>query len=200
MRDLETLAVYASRAEDYLEMIGEPILRPHHSDFVDALPTGGEVLDLGCGPGKTASIFKAQGLRVDAWDASPEMVHLAKEKFGITAKCAAFDELNATEAYDGIWANCSLLHLKKTEFPDSIARIVKALRPGGVFYLGMKIGEGEARDEFGRFYAFYTLEELQNILTHAGLQVTVTRTVTEMGLAGTSSDLVFLTSQHLETN
>ena len=95
--DAETLAVYARKADAYAEMVsrGEP-----DADllaFMKAATPSGHVLDLGCGPGNSAAIMQARGFTVEAIDASPEMVALARDKFGVAAKVASFDDLDETD-------------------------------------------------------------------------------------------------------
>ncbi|RMD88504.1 MAG: SAM-dependent methyltransferase, partial [Alphaproteobacteria bacterium] len=36
-----------------------------------------------------------------------------------------------------------------------------------VLSLGLKIGEGEGRDRLGRFYSYYTIEEIEALLAAA---------------------------------
>ncbi|MCV6591402.1 MAG: SAM-dependent methyltransferase, partial [Silicimonas sp.] len=88
-------------------------------------------------------------------------------------------------AYDGIHANFSLLHAPKIEMPGHLGRISRALRPRGVFHIGMKTGTGEARDALGRFYAYYQEDELTALLAAAGLNVIAKDRGREKGLAGT---------------
>ena len=48
----------------------------------------------------------------------------------------------------------------------------------------MKLGTGEKRDTLGRFYTYYTAEELEDILTQASFTLTFQRNGQEKGLAG----------------
>ena len=43
-----------------------------------------------------------------------------------------FQELDAKDLYDGIWACVSILHLSKKELQDVVYRITAALKPGGI--------------------------------------------------------------------
>ena len=52
--------------------------------------------------------------------------------------------------------------------PDHLARLRRALRPGGVLYLGLKEGTGERRDDHGRFYTYFGAEEMRSLLADAG--------------------------------
>jgi len=124
------------------------------------------------------------GLNVDPVDASPEMVRLANETLNIGARVATFDDLATKEQYDGIWANFSLLHAKREAFPGHIGQIHKALKPDGLFHIGMKLGGEEKRDRLGRFYTYYKDDELLEFLNAAGFETLSTKTGEEKGLAG----------------
>ena len=192
MPDAETLAAYALRADDYADRFAKGPPDRHLEAFVAALPAAARVLDLGCGPGRAASRMMREGFEVDAWDASPEMARIARDRFGIDVRIAFFDDLDATAVYDGIWANFSLLHAPRAEMPAHLARIARALKPGGFFHLGLKTGTGEARDSLGRFYTFYGEDELDGLLADAGFTVLDRTTGAEKGLGGTTDPFIIL--------
>jgi SAM-dependent methyltransferase len=112
----------------------------------------------------------AAGLAVEAWDLSEGMVRLAAARPGVAARQAGFDALKAHEEYDGIWANFSLLHAPRDAMPGHLAAIARALKPGGLFHVGLKEGSGERRDSLGRLYTYYQEDELAGLLRTAGLQ------------------------------
>jgi SAM-dependent methyltransferase len=118
------------------------------------------------------------------------MVALAARHAGVTARVARFEALDARAAFDGVWASFSLLHAPRDAIPGLIARIARALRPGGTAYLGMKLGRGEARDALGRRYSYVSEEELRGWLEAAGLKVGRVRTGAGAGLAGTEEPFV----------
>lgn len=169
--DPTTIAVYDEAATRYLD--GNSADWEYHAlaDFIARLPTSAHVLDLGCGPGHHAARMIAAGLSVDAIDASSGMVALAREKFDIPARQAQFSEIDAPASYDGVWANFSLLHAPRDEMPAHLARIHTALRPGGVFHIGFKVGSGEGRDSLNRFYTWWEVPEMRLALETAGFIV-----------------------------
>lgn len=152
------------------------------------------VLDLGCGPGQWAARLRDAGLIVDATDASPEMVELARANYGLAAKLATFEQLTVEDHYDGIWANFSLLHASRADFPGHLNRVHRALRPGGCLSIAMKLGSGEQRDRLGRFYAYYREDELRALLTKAGFTVSRSRIGNGKGLAGSDDTFVVMTA------
>ena len=74
-----------------------------------------------------------------------------------------FDELNAANQYDSVWANASLLHVARKELPDVLGLIFQALKPGGIHFASFKAGEAEGRDERDRFYNYLTRSEMFNL-------------------------------------
>lgn len=163
--DRETISVYDARAEDYAAMIAREN-HPGLEAFLAAVGPDAHVLDLGCGTGAMAAKMMAAGLTVDAVDASDGMIEIAQKR-GVPARKASFDDLSAVAQYDGIWANFSLLHAPRAALPGHLAAIHRALRPGGHFHIGMKLGEGEERDGIGRFYTYYSEAELDGLLSDA---------------------------------
>ncbi len=169
--DKETLAVYAAQADEYANMIVEGPTDPTLEAFLTDLPPGAAILDLGCGPGNFAAAMRDRGFDVTAEDASPEMARIGRDRYGLDIRTADFADLAEIDGFDGVWANFSLLHAPKSEMPDHLAAIHRALRSGGLLSLGLKLGDGEARDRLGRFYSYYTDAEISGLLQDAGFTV-----------------------------
>lgn len=194
MTDEETIRVYNSRATDYAKFVSTGQQDADLRAFIEAMPEGGLALDLGCGPGNSAAQMRDAGLRVEATDASPEMVRFARDNHGLDAKVATFDELEGTDVYDGIWANFSLLHAPKADMPRHLQAIRDALKPGGVFHIGTKLGKDSARDAIGRMYSYYSVKELIGLLKDAGFSPRTPREGAEAGLDGTVAPFVIILS------
>ncbi|ASP18865.1 tellurite methyltransferase [Antarctobacter heliothermus] len=169
MTDPETIRLYNARAKDYADVTEGAGPDATLRAFLAALPPKARVLDLGCGPGRSAGILAAAGHQVEAWDASEGMVALAAKRPGVTARLAEFNALTASAVYDAIWANFSLLHAPRAEMPRHLAAIRQALKPGGLAHVAVKEGTGSQRDTLGRLYTYYTEPELSLLLTQAGL-------------------------------
>ena len=184
MTDHETIAAYDARVDAYAGMTKRQKPDPSLLSFIARIPAGGHVLDLGCGPAQASAEMRAQGLDVDPVDASPEMVRLANETYDIGARQAVFEDIDGTGVYDGIWANFSLLHAAPEDFPGHLSALARALKPGGTFHIGMKLGSGSARDSLGRRYAYFSQEELSAHLSDAGFVTDEVTTGKDKGLAG----------------
>lgn len=169
--DRETLEVYDGASLRYAGRAGARWEYEALDAFLARLPEGAHILDLGCGPGHLSAVMAEKGMRPDPVDASDGMVALAREKYGLPARRATFDEIDGEGVYDAVWANFSLLHAPRAEMPGHLTRLARALKPGGLIHLGMKVGEGEGRDSLNRFYTYWWVEDLQAALEAAGFVV-----------------------------
>ena len=83
------------------------------------------------------------------------MCKLAAEYTGINVKQMLFSDLTVVEAYDGIWACASILHLSSLELRDALLKMIKALKNGGIIYASFKYGEYEGMRN-GRYFTDFT--------------------------------------------
>ena len=138
-------------------------MEPQYAPFLTLVAEGGHILDTGCGVGRDARVFLQRGYRVTAFDASAEMARRASERAGIPVAVRRFQEMEHREEFDGLWACASLLHVPRVEIEEVFARCVRALRPGGGWYLSFKTGEGEHIRGM-RLFNDYTERELREVL------------------------------------
>lgn len=192
MTDARTIATYDAKAGDYADLVASD--KPDNSlqSFIDLIPAGGHVLDLGCGPGAASAHMRNAGLVPDPVDASSGMIALAKEKFGLDARLATFDDIKGDAIYDGVWANFSLLHAARDDLPDHFKALAQATKDSGIIHVGMKTGAGVARDAINRLYTYVTVVELTSLLNAAGFDVTFTKEGAEAGMAGTIDPFVIM--------
>lgn len=191
MTDRRTIDVYQAKARDYVAMGLSGEQAGVIADFVARLPRPALVLDLGCGPGIHAAEMMRAGVSVDAVDATPAFVAEAQGR-GVPARLAGFEDITGTDLYDGIWASFSLLHARKADVPRHIDALATALKPGGVLYLGMKLGEGEERDSIGRHYSYFSEEELVAMLGQVRMNVVFRATGRDRGLSGEIAPYIHL--------
>ena len=143
---------------------------PQRRSFLSHIPTGGAVLEAGCGSGRDARFFVESGLAVTAFDGSATMVRLASAHTGLNVLHATFADMDWVEAFDGVWACASLLHVPQAELPDAFARIHRALRPGGFAFASFKRGKGE-RSANGRRFTDLEVGDLTALLTDVGFEI-----------------------------
>ncbi len=196
--DAATLAAYAAHGAEYAERFRADSADARLAGFMELLPPGGAVLDLGCGPGRESALMRAAGLRPDPVDASPEMVALAQRLHGLPARVGTFDGIKAEAAYDGVWASFSLLHARRVDLPEIFAALCRALRPDGFLYVAMKTGEGEGRDKLGRFYTYVTVAELRALMQAAGFTILSVEEGEGAGLSGEISSFAAIVARWAE--
>lgn len=182
MSDPRTINAYSENLEGYLAAPLPPEQVRVRRAFAETLAEG-YVLDLGAGPGQDSLYLMEKGLRVRALDATPAFVEHARAQ-GVDAHLGQFDDVTEEAVYDGVYASFSLLHAPRADFPRYLVAIHRALKPGGLLFLGMKLGDGEHRDELDRYYTYYTQPELEAALKSAGFRVDDITTGMGKGLAG----------------
>ncbi|MDX8354048.1 class I SAM-dependent DNA methyltransferase [Cognatiyoonia sp. IB215182] len=192
MVDERTIAWYDNAAAEYEELVRTGSASDRLQEFMALLPKGASVLDLGCGPAIASVHMRAAGFRPDPVDASQGLIDLANQAHDISARYLTFDDLDMVAAYDGVWANFSLLHAPRADLPRHLAAIATALRDRGVFHIGMKVGTGEERDRIDRKYTYVTIPELHGLLEGAGFDVIAVEEGEERGSAGTVDPFVIM--------
>ncbi|WP_170387224.1 class I SAM-dependent DNA methyltransferase [Ruegeria atlantica] len=190
MTDERTINAYATRVADYLQIPLPPEQIEARMAFTEAVGTG-HVLDLGSGPGADSAFFMREGLTVRALDATPAFVEYAREN-GVDAHLGTFDDVTEEAEYDGIYASFSLLHAPRAEFPRHLAAIHRALKPEGVFFLGLKLGTGDHRDDLDRYYTYFSQTEIEEALTQAGFTIDRITTGMGTGLAGSYDGFILV--------
>lgn len=195
MADEQTLDFYNANAAAYAERR----TNGRHSEtlgrFLSALPSGAATLDLGCGAGWAAAEMARRGHTVTAVDGSAGMVEEARRRTGLDVKQMRFDELDAVDAFDGVFASFSLLHAPRADAPDLLNRVWRALKPGGVLFVGVKSrpdATGEHRDRLGRFYTHYERTDLETLLRSAGFALDWIGEGSGIGADGVATDHLYV--------
>jgi SAM-dependent methyltransferase len=177
-----TVASYDAFAQDYRAATAEmpESVRSSLKRFVDALPAGARVLEVGSGPGRDARALEEAGLSVRRTDITPAFVSLLRaDGFRADLVDPLRDDLadpDRDQPYDGVWASASLLHVRREDLPEVVARLAAATRSGGVLHLAVKEGDGARFSTHGhvsapRHFTFWREPQLRAVLTGAGWDV-----------------------------
>lgn len=148
---METIRYYDEHADAFVRDTAKADVSEILCEFVALMPDGAAVLDWGCGTGRDSRSMLDRGFAVVSTDASHAMCAAAKDAFDIDVRCEGFDDLDAEDAYDGIWACASLLHVRKHDLPALFERACAALKSYGVLYVSFKLGDFEGM-RAGRWY------------------------------------------------
>ncbi|MFC7548204.1 class I SAM-dependent methyltransferase [Plantactinospora sp. GCM10030261] len=130
------------------------------------------LLEIGAGTGQDSAFFRGHGFEVLATDLSPAMVARCRAK-GIDARVLDIRREDLPGPFDAAYSVNCLLHVPTADLPAVLRRVRAALRPGGLFFLGLWGGlaeEGIAADDQHdppRFFSFRTDEEIQRFAADA---------------------------------
>ena len=154
----ETVKFYNDNADEYAANDVGP--NPRLFPFLQRCKAAGRVLELGTGGGFDAAAIINSGFDLDATDGSSELAAIAARRIGRPVRTMLFDELEAIDAYDGVYACASLTHVPRADLPGIIAKIYRALTSAGVAWASFKTGIHEGTDAFGRYYNYLSSDEL----------------------------------------
>jgi hypothetical protein len=87
-----------------------------------------------------------------------------------------------SEAFDGIFAQASLLHVPKAEVGSVIKGLASRLKKDGYFYVAVKsrrpggveeeiLTESDYGYEYARFFSYYEREEIEKYLEDSGMTI-----------------------------
>jgi SAM-dependent methyltransferase len=158
----QTILYYDEHATEYVQRTLDVDLSHLYDRFLTHIPPGGHILDAGSGSGRDTLYFLDKGYEVTAFDASEELATLSSEITGQNTLHLRFQEIDFRNAFDGIWANASLLHVPPCEIDDVIARLCRALKAGGVLFASFKRGK-EDYTEGDRYFNCYTEDSLHTL-------------------------------------
>ncbi|GAA2736849.1 class I SAM-dependent methyltransferase [Streptomyces nogalater] len=171
--------VFDALGLDYERAFADSTARRASLDWLlERLTPGSRVLDVGSGTGRpTAQTLAGAGHRVLGIDVSPVMVDLAARQVpGAEFRLADIRRASLAEAsFDAVCAYFSLLQMSRAEQAAVVAKLARAVRPGGLVALatvpldvedvqGVFMGQPIRLTSFGA-------EAFTGLVTGAGLTV-----------------------------
>jgi ubiquinone/menaquinone biosynthesis C-methylase UbiE len=145
-------------------------------DLAGRLSADARVLDLGCGNGAKISRL-AERFEVVGVDISERQLELARAAVPEAAFVQAdFTTLDfPAEAFDAVTALYSIVHVPRDEQPDLLSRIMRWLKPGGLFLASMSHVGGEDRtDEWlgvEMFFSGFDADTNRRLVRQAGFEL-----------------------------
>jgi SAM-dependent methyltransferase len=153
MTDTEAEFVSATRefydavAEDYAERFrGDLAAKPLDRGILTAyaeLVAGGEVADLGCGPGRVTGQLAGLGLSVFGLDLSEAMLTIARrENPGLRFERGSMTALDVPDGtLTGVVSWYSSIHTSVEQLPALFAEFARVLLPAGHLLLAFQVGD-----------------------------------------------------------
>ena len=147
-----TRTFYDAVAEDYAALFGDalavrPLDRALLAGFAELVGDGGQVADLGCGPGRVTAYLASLGLSVFGLDLSESMLAIARrENPGLRFERGSMLDLDLADgSLDGVVSYYSTIHTPLDRLPAVFAEFGRVLRPGGHLLLGFQAGDEPRR-------------------------------------------------------
>ena len=184
-----TRVFYDAIAEDYFArfrsgLAAQPLERAvlaAYAEFVRGSGGGGgQVADLGCGPGWVTALLDSLGLPVFGLDLSESMLAVARREHpGLRFEQGSMLELDLPDGtLAGVVSWYSTIHTPAERLPALFAEFRRVLAPGGHLLLGFQVGdEPKHHDQpFGRPVSMdfqrRRPDRIAALLTEAGFALT----------------------------
>jgi SAM-dependent methyltransferase len=149
--DPASIVYYNENSDAFIANTADVDMGKLYEPFLEHVPTGGRILDLGCGSGRDSKFFSNQFYDVVAIDASAKMVEATRSIVDADVLQLRFDEMDFADEFDGIWACASLLHIPEAELKNILEKCLQALRPPGSMFVSFKYGSTQ-RTKGGRLF------------------------------------------------
>jgi SAM-dependent methyltransferase len=146
-----SIEFYQQNADEFFSGTVNVDMSNIYQHFTKSLPANALILDAGCGSGRDTKAFLNMGYKVEAFDASSEMVTRASIHTGTDVKLGNFVDVTDVNKYDAIWCCASLLHMPENELPEVLNKLATALKPVGIWYTSFKYGDSQ-REKDGRLF------------------------------------------------
>lgn len=195
------VATYEKIAGKYAQQYFDDLVDvPYIDKFLEKLPSGAKILDVGSGPGQFAKHMTAKGFEVVGIDFSDEMVKIAKEKVPeVNFQQMDMRHLDFPDnSFDGLFAAYSLIHIPSEEVVSTLKGFHRILKAGGYLEIGVQQGEADQiiDEPFmpteKMFFNFFTPERLAEYLNEADFTV-ISQEIMSISDAETMSDKVIYT-------
>jgi ubiquinone/menaquinone biosynthesis C-methylase UbiE len=168
---------YARRIADELQH--KPLDRQLLDRFATQIRAGGQVCDMGCGPGHVASYLKQAGVSVLGLDLSPGMVDQARRlNPDIQFREGNMLALNLPDgSLAGIAAFYAIVNIPRNSLPVVFSEMARVLERSGILFLAFHAGTDMLREEelwgypISMDFFFFQPSEIRKLLQATGFVV-----------------------------
>jgi SAM-dependent methyltransferase len=195
---LQTTAAYERSAKECLARWDKrrhcrpPLL----VEWLQYLPAGASLLDLGCGGGQDAGDFARRGYHIVGVDRTSALLSAGRRRYPSLPLVRADLRNLPFQAmlFDGLWAAASLMHVPKPEARRILADLCRLIRPGGLFAATVTYGTKSrlVTDGWvpGRYFARWKKDELARAVCRAGWTILELNVVTNRERKGRWVNLI----------
>lgn len=185
---LLTVESYVENAQEYIKNTDQlsyfPGLQQWLDKFIDLLP-GPDVLDIAFGSGRDILYMYEHNLKVQGIELVDEFISTLRQKINVPLYKMDMRDLDFdNELFDGIWCCSAFLHIQKRQALSTLKGFNRILRTNGLIFLSLKLGNGYEWKIEGnisthkRYFSYYTIEEITELLSKVGMKIVATSLVT----------------------
>ena len=168
---IDSIKFYNDNAKLYLSSIENANISDQLLVFLNHIPTGGKILDGGCGTGRDSLYMIQQGYDVTAFDASEKMAEIASAQTGLNVSVNTFEQIELpNNFFDGVWCMSSLLHVSRNNMLDVINKLYRSLKNDGYFYCTYKLRDYDF-SEGGRSFTCYDEESFRELINQTKFRI-----------------------------
>lgn len=146
--------------------------------FLDQLPRGSNILDVGCGDGRDTKYMIEKGFIVTGIDLSEQLLAIARKR----SPKSNFQQMDIRDlsfkdnTFDGLISSFSLIHVQKNEILKTMKGFQRVLKSGGKVTIFAQQGESDHyvvepfAPEMKTFFNFFSENYLRQQLSDAGFK------------------------------
>jgi ubiquinone/menaquinone biosynthesis C-methylase UbiE/diadenosine tetraphosphate (Ap4A) HIT family hydrolase len=198
-----TISTYDDKASFFADRWDEPTRQPPAlNEFLNALDTEAEVLDVGCGSGRDLCRLVEAGHFATGIDLSVQLLAIAHQRVpsATLRRMDARALLYPDCTFQGVWCSAVLLHMEDDDARAALLEIYRVLKARGVLGLTIEIGGKSSVTRGGRFHHQFEQKHIESLITDCGFKIlsarldTVTRgnavpTTTWLGVIAEKADV-----------
>ncbi len=170
----QTIAHYNSHAQQFMDNTRDHDVSQNQAALLRHIesPSPLNLLDLGCGPGRDLSSFKAMGHHVIGLDGCEDFCRLARNQSGCEVWQQDFLALDLPlDYFDGIFANATLFHIPSSELPRVLGELFRTLKARGVLLSSNPHGPDHEGWQQQRYATLHSLRTWTTYLESAGFEL-----------------------------
>ena len=118
--------------------------------FAARVPSGGLILDVGCGTGLVAGMLEGMGHRIIGIDLSTAMLHEARSGYpALSLARMSMTHLGLPDGtFDGLWSSYAVFHVPRQQHAAVFREFRRVLRPDSPMAVSVGVTEWEGVEPF----------------------------------------------------
>lgn len=170
---------YSKDLEEMDEKFGDLEKMPEQFlEFLDSFVSrvgSGRVLDAGCWTGRDTEFFSEHGLEAVGIDLATDAIeHANDNRRGDYREMDMRDLEFENSSFNGVWCTAAIFFMPKVEMKKALEEFHRVLKPDGILYVSIKLGEGEnlkTRKELEITEHLLSQEEAEELVEQTGFKI-----------------------------